>query len=61
MVITESSKRILLSFQRHWGTIFQEQVINLIAYGSAAFPQTYDQHTFANNTVDLLVEVKNSV
>ncbi len=33
-------------------------MINIIAYGSGAFPQTKDKKIALSNTLDLLVEVK---
>ena len=60
MIASETSKKLLLSLQRHWGSLFQQQVVNLIAYGSAAFPQTQHANDSRNNTVDLLVEVEDS-
>jgi hypothetical protein len=51
-------KRVLAALQKRWGNILQQQVVNLIAYGSAAYPQTKDKNAFNANTLDLLVEVR---
>ena len=44
----------------HWGSLFEQEVTNLMAYGSAVLPQTNDRSEVARNTVDLLVEVRDS-
>jgi hypothetical protein len=54
----EVAKRVLTGLQRRWGPVFQNQVINVLAYGSGAFPQTKDKQVFAANTLDLIVEVR---
>lgn len=35
-----------------------QEVVNLLGYGSGAFPQTKSKSEFASNTLDLLVEVR---
>jgi Phosphatidate cytidylyltransferase, mitochondrial len=55
----EAIKKILSALQRRWGSLLNQQVVNIIAYGSGAFPQTKDKKTVASNTLDLLVEVRN--
>jgi hypothetical protein len=54
----ELAKRVLFALQKRWGSVFQQQVMNIVAYGSGAFPQTKDKNTFASNTLDLIVEVR---
>lgn len=54
----EIVRKILSGLQRRWGQVFQHQVVNLVAYGSAAMPQTKDKKVFSSNTMDLLVEVR---
>jgi hypothetical protein len=51
----EIARKILNGLQRRWGQVFQHQVVNLVAYGSAAMPQTKDKKVFSSNTMDLLV------
>lgn len=53
------AKRVLTGLLKRWGPVFQHQVINILAYGSGAFPQTKDKQVFASNTLDLIVEVRN--
>ena len=53
-------QKCLLLLQKRWGTLFQNQVSNIIAYGSAALPQTGDKKIAASNTLDLIIEVRNS-
>ena len=48
-------QRCLGLLQRRWGPVFGAQVVNLLAYGSAALPQTQDQRSIAANTLDLIV------
>jgi hypothetical protein len=51
-------KRVLSSFQQRWGQLFQLHIVNMLAYGSGAFPQTRDKKQFNNNTLDLILEVR---
>ena len=51
-------KRVLSAFQNRWGQLFNYQVVNMLAYGSGAFPQTRDKKQFNSNTLDLIVEVR---
>lgn len=60
MEASDAAKKLLSALQKRWGYIFQQQVVNLIAYGSGAFPQTKDKHVIATNTVDLIVEVRSA-
>ena len=41
--------------QKRWGSLFHNQVTNIVAYGSAALPQTYDKKLLSSNTLDLLI------
>lgn len=50
---------IAKSLQRYWGPVLENQVVNIIAYGSGAIPQTKDTHIFNSNTLDLIIEVRN--
>lgn len=56
---TPALAKVLLQLQRRWGPLFQAQVSNVVAYGSAVLPQTFDSRLTASNTLDLLVEVRN--
>jgi hypothetical protein len=51
----EVAKRVLSGLQKRWGSAFQNQVVNILAYGSGAFPQTKNKQEFASNTLDLIV------
>lgn len=51
--------KCLKLLQKRWGALFEYQVTNIVAYGSAVMPQTADHKLRSNNTLDLLVEVKN--
>lgn len=51
----EATKRILSALNRRWGALLNQQVVNVVAYGSGAFPQTKDKKVTASNTLDLLV------
>jgi translocator assembly and maintenance protein 41 len=53
-------KRCLTQLQNRWGPLFQQQVLNIVAYGSGALPQSSSPSVMASNTLDLLIEVRNS-
>jgi len=55
MDIADISRRVVSGLQRRWGPLFSQQVMNILAYGSGAMPQTRDAQQFSNNTLDLLV------
>lgn len=53
-------KRCLSQLQNRWGSLFNQQVLNIVAYGSGAVPQTSNLNQIGSNTLDLLIEVRNS-
>ncbi len=57
-MMEEVARHVLAGLQKRWGSAFQNQVVNIMAYGSGAFPQTRNKQEFAANTLDLIVEVR---
>ncbi len=55
-----SLQKCLVLLQKRWGPLFHDQVINIVAYGSGVMPQTANRQVVAANTLDLLIEVRNS-
>jgi hypothetical protein len=53
-------QRCLSLLQKRWGPLFNSQVTNIVAYGSGALSQSADPKAVASNTLDLLIEVKDS-
>lgn len=49
-----------MQLKNQWGSLFHDQVTNIIAYGSAVIPQTANNKVIASNTLDLMIEVKDS-
>lgn len=56
---TNALFKYLKLLKSRWGPLFDYQVTNILAYGSAVSPQTADFKLRSSNTLDLLVEVKN--
>ena len=50
-----SLQKCLSLLKGRWGPLFQHQVTNIVAYGSAALPQTNNRNAAASNTLDLLI------
>jgi len=51
----QTVSNLAAAFRGKWGTVFNQQVTNILAYGSGAFPQSSDANSTSSKTLDFIV------